>query len=407
MPKLRPGQVPSLRRHKTSRRGVVTLSGKDHYLGPWPDPDSSPPSDVVRTYEKAVAEWLAAGRRASAPSPSAESSGLTGPTGVTVGELILRFWTHVRDHYRHPDGTPTSEVDNFRLSLRPILRLYETLPAAEFTPLKLKAVRQAMVDSGLNRRTVNQRVGRVVRMFKWAVAEELVPVATYQALRAVPGFRRGGQRPRAGARRTGPRRAHRRDLVPPVAGGGRHGPTPASDRHAAGRGLPAAAVRPGPVGPGVAVPADHKMGYRGRGRTVAIGPQAQQVLAPWLGQPGLTPEGYVFSPSRAMAAFRARQRAAGKNKGKPLGPGKRKPRKRPGERYTTRSYSYAVAQACEKAGVPGWHPNQLRHSYATEVRRRHGLEAGQVALGHSKADVTQVYAERDLALAVRVAAEVG
>jgi hypothetical protein len=30
-----------------------------------------------------------------------------------------------------------------------------------------------------------------------------------------------------------------------------------------------------------------------------------------------------------------------------------------------------------------------------------------VALGHSKADVTQVYAERDLALAERIAREVG
>jgi predicted outer membrane protein len=35
------------------------------------------------------------------------------------------------------------------------------------------------------------------------------------------------------------------------------------------------------------------------------------------------------------------------------------------------------------------------------------VEAAQVALGHSRADVTQVYAERDLALARRVAAEAG
>jgi hypothetical protein len=35
------------------------------------------------------------------------------------------------------------------------------------------------------------------------------------------------------------------------------------------------------------------------------------------------------------------------------------------------------------------------------------LEAAQVVLGHPKADVTQVYAERDLALAEKVAREVG
>ena len=63
--------------------------------------------------------------------------------------------------------------------------------------------------------------------------------------------------------------------------------------------------------------------------------------------------------------------------------------------------------ACRKAGVPHWHPNQLRHLFATEVRQAYGLEAAQVLLGHSRADVTQVYAARDLGLAVRVAAEAG
>jgi site-specific recombinase XerC len=56
---------------------------------------------------------------------------------------------------------------------------------------------------------------------------------------------------------------------------------------------------------------------------------------------------------------------------------------------------------------PAGHPNQLRHSYATKVRKEHGLEAAQVLLGHSKADVTQVYAERNSALAAKVAAEIG
>ena len=54
-----------------------------------------------------------------------------------------------------------------------------------------------------------------------------------------------------------------------------------------------------------------------------------------------------------------------------------------------------------------WHPNQLRHNHATEVRQRFGLEAAQVSLGHATADVTQVYAERDLTLAVKVASEIG
>jgi integrase len=54
-----------------------------------------------------------------------------------------------------------------------------------------------------------------------------------------------------------------------------------------------------------------------------------------------------------------------------------------------------------------WCPLQLRHTAATTIRKRFGLEAAQTVLGHSKADVTQIYAERDYTLAARVAREVG
>jgi integrase len=97
------------------------------------------------------------------------------------------------------------------------------------------------------------------------------------------------------------------------------------------------------------------------------------------------------------------------------------PKRAPGERYTTTAYQTAVRRGVEWANrrreqlagagnydpVPHWHPNQLRHAHGTEVRRRYGLEAAQVALGHERADVTQVYAEKNLALAAKVAAEIG
>lgn len=59
------------------------------------------------------------------------------------------------------------------------------------------------------------------------------------------------------------------------------------------------------------------------------------------------------------------------------------------------------------SGTHDGRPNQLRHGYATKVRREHGLEAAQVLLGHSKADLTQIYAERNEALAVGIAAKIG
>lgn len=77
------------------------------------------------------------------------------------------------------------------------------------------------------------------------------------------------------------------------------------------------------------------------------------------------------------------------------------------ERYYPGVYRRAVHRACGKAKVSQWSPNQLRHAAATEVRRRFGLEGAQVILCDAKADITQIYAERDLAKGVEVARRIG
>ena len=58
----------------------------------------------------------------------------------------------------------TSEQDCIRAALRPVRRRYEDTPAVEFGPLPLKAVRQAMIDSGLSRKTINEHSGRIRRL---------------------------------------------------------------------------------------------------------------------------------------------------------------------------------------------------------------------------------------------------
>ena len=52
-------------------------------------------------------------------------------------------------------------------------------------------------------------------------------------------------------------------------------------------------------------------------------------------------------------------------------------------------------------------PSRLRHTAATQVRKEFGLESAQIILGHSAADVTQVYAERDLSKGIEVANRIG
>ena len=87
------------------------------------------------------------------------------------------------------------------------------------------------------------------------------------------------------------------------------------------------------------------------------------------------------------------------------------------ERYDVDSYRRAITYAITKlnkqreeageAPIPAWYPLQLRHSRATEIRKDYGIEAAQVSLGHSHADVTQVYAERNLGLAIEIAQKTG
>src|SRR5262245_16791926 len=199
---MRPPRIPSLRRHKPSSQGVVPLNDHDVYLGHWPAGRQNPPSDVQAHYDTLIAEWLASG---PVSAPRAETSSV-----VTVAEVIESFWRHVEEHYRKPDASPTSEVGEYRMALRPLRHLYANLPAVEFSPLKLKAVRQLMVtgyihpkygeQGPLARKVINKRISRIGSAFKWAVAEELVPVEVLQALKAVKGLEQG----RTGARETEP-----------------------------------------------------------------------------------------------------------------------------------------------------------------------------------------------------------
>ena len=66
-----------------------------------------------------------------------------------------------------------------------------------------------------------------------------------------------------------------------------------------------------------------------------------------------------------------------------------------------------MQRACRRAGIPAWSPRQLRHTRPTLIRQAYGLEAAKAVLGHADTKVTEIYAERDLGLAVRVMREPG
>ena len=394
----RPRSIPTYRHHKQSGQAVVTLTDpsgrrKDVLLGTYGTSESR------IEYSRVIGEWEANNQRLAAKE--------LGPDW-TVNELILRFWQHVEKHYRHPDGTPTSEVANFRYALKPLRELYGRTTAAKFGPLALKAIRKPMIDAGLARGEINSRIGRVKRMFKWAVAEELIPASVHHGLLAVEGLKAG--------------RTEAKDSPPilPVSDDDVDATLPKLNRHVAGmvQVQRLTGMRPGEVcilrrrdidmsgNIWFYRPEHHKTQHHGKARVVGIGPKAQEILKGFF---TLNIDDYIFSPRRMMEERYAEMRQARKSKVPPsqVCRKKSKAKRRPGERFRRESYGRAVLRGCIKANVPHWHPNQLRHSYATEIRKKFGLEGAQVGLGHSKADVTQVYAEVNAALVVKIASEVG
>ena len=84
-----------------------------------------------------------------------------------------------------------------------------------------------------------------------------------------------------------------------------------------------------------------------------------------------------------------------------------KRKRQPGDHYTSESYCRTIKAACKRAGVPHWHPHQLRHNAATWLRKEFGLDVARVILGHSSSSVTEIYAEVDQEKAISVMGRVG
>ena len=117
------------------------------------------------------------------------------------------------------------------------------------------------------------------------------------------------------------------------------------------------------------------------------------------------------------------------------------PQRTAGDRYTTDAYRRAITRACDQALQPPpplarrddeteakwqkrlteaqradldawrkahrWHPHQLRHDAATELRKEFGIEAARIILGHRSATITEVYAEKDEQQAVAAMVKIG
>jgi len=357
---------------------------------------------------------------------------------------VLNAYRKCAENYYRKDGRVTSEYGCIVEALKIVRELYGRKIANDFGPLALKAVRQRMVDKGWSRGHINKSIGRIRRCFKWAVENELVGRDVYHGLMAVSGLRKG----RSDAREPDP--------VMPVDDATVQATLPhltcvvadmvRFQRITGCRPQDVCNIRPCDVDISGEVwlyrPSTHKTEHHGRERVIPIGPKGQDILRPYLLR---EKETHCFSPEDSE---RNRREERHSNRTTPLSCGnrpgtnrKRKPQRSAGEHYTANTYRRAIHRACDNAFLPPeplsqredetmkkwhdrltdkqraelekwqsdhrWSPNRLRHSAGTEIRKRFGLEAAQVILGHASADVTQVYAERDLQKAVEIMREVG
>jgi len=411
-------KLPSYRRHRASGQAVVTLAGRDVYLG-------LHGTKVSRDeYDRVIGEWLASGRTAARPADA---------PALTFMEMVNGFRKAVQP-----------KRDDYRAVMVLLVRLYGRKPVADFGPLALQAVRLQMVAAGWKRNTINQRVYYIRKIFRWAISKEMIPADVLTAL----------------------------DCVTPLEAGETDAPEsvpvePVAAEHVEAclrfmsplvqamvrlhiltgmRSGELCTMRTGDINTSgkvwIYTPAQHKTKHLGKSREIAIGAQAQAFLQPYL-LPDL--QAFIFSPARATAERRALATA---NRKTPRSCGNRpgtnrvaKPKRTPGARYDATSYRNAIEYATAKAfPVPAdlaklkgetaaewrvrlgerwgevevwqakhhWHPHQLRHTFATGVRQQfEGLDHVQAALGQSTMRMAERYAKVNKAKAVEVAAAIG
>lgn len=301
---------------------------------------------------------------------------------LTVNQLCDLYLDHCKVYYRKPQSRrPTGETESCRVALQPLRLMAGDLDAAETSASTLAQARQWLLSHTTNsRKTVNAKVGRMVRMFRWACEPEraLLPDTVLGRLLAL--------RPLTYGRTTAPEktglRTITRDQLNDVLAALAEPPArvqnkvPKSIRLARMRmmtmlelqaetgmrsgelcSMTWEQIRPHPSVPEVWVyrPLEHKTEHHNKPREVAIYQAGQALIRTWMAVSGIN-TGRLFY-------------------------------------ITTAGYRTTLQRAMKRAKITRWTPHQVRHLTGTELRRELGIDAAQAQLGHSSVRTTEIYAE--------------
>ena len=290
-------------------------------------------------------------------------------TGMKLSQLVNLYESHSKTYYRKPDGKPLNEFYSIRLVLRQLCEFYPALSAADLRPLKLIEFRDHLIKQGNSRQTINDKISRIRRMYKWGVEREYVEIDTYNKLAAVTSLKAG----RCAAREN--------REVPPVRWQSilsvLHGTNHQIARMTRIQYLTGMRVMEllrmdwediEKVGDqAIYEPQYHKTSYRGKRRFIVLSSKVMDILGKSRSR------GLVFQTIRGKA-------------------------------YSRHSYRNEVVRACRRANTEPFSPSQLRHNAATHIERRYGIEKTRLFLGHSSAFTTELYIERDKNDLLKIAA---
>ncbi len=390
MPRKKPS-APAYRYH-VSGQARVELDGRTFYLGDFDSPKSH------ARYHALLATYNANGKRMPDDIPTHQTD-----APVTVRCVTGEY----RDHATKKYANNAQDAARFRSLCTLLEDEYGDLPADQFGPRKLAALRDLFVASGNCRRYCNDQTRNIVRIFKYAVSRELVRADCLVGLETLEPLRYG----QTTAKESKPVEAVDIEAVRLTA------------RHlspvvrAMVRIQAATGMRPGeisnirpidiekrPDGVWVYRPATHKTKHKGKARAIPLVGDAKLALKPFLDRPD---EAFCFSPAESYAwHLEQKQRArktAEKYGNRPGTNRKENPKRKPGEKFTKDSYRQAIGRAAKAAKTDHWFPYQLRHTAASVIREALGVEAAQAVLGHSHASMTEHYAKLSLETAIRAA----
>jgi len=378
--------------------------------------------EAQESYNKLVAEWLARGRklpnhpkRKPRRATIAEVSD-TGVEVLTVGQLVGQYQEWAERRY-----TNSNQAEIIFYALRPMTECYGSLPACEFSPNKLRAVRSLMVERQWTRSNLNRAISLVRGAFGWGVSHELIPESIHAALRLVEPIPYGAE----GVKESQPKELVSDEMIEAIR--------PYLSRQvysllrlamlSGARMGELVQLKPGLLNPvevdGVRIlefsPPVFKTKYRGLARVVRFGPRSAMIINPFLNRGD---DEFLFSPREAESERRKKMH---KLRVTPLSYGNRpgtnrkeNPQWKPGNCYSTCSVRKSIRRAVNTYNrhnpdnqIEMFTPHRLRHSALTRMRNEYGFEAAMAAAGHSSPSMTQLYTEKSSKAGRRLAAAAG